>query len=125
MSDEVNFIQIHKRLRLNKRAGSDNWHARLTLPNGKRLTKTTKTDVLETSKKAALRLYSKVAARIQNKLDSVATVHNLNRAFNALLDELGLKVGAHDTRRTQYSRPFDNRTETIVRHYSKYTAAQC
>ena len=37
MSYGVNSIQIHKKLRLDKRAGSDNWYARLTLPNGKRL----------------------------------------------------------------------------------------
>ena len=37
MSYGVNSIQIHKKLRLDKRAGSDNWYARLTLPSGKRL----------------------------------------------------------------------------------------
>ena len=41
MSYGVNSIQIHKKLRLDKRAGSDNWYARLTLPSGKRLIKTT------------------------------------------------------------------------------------
>ena len=46
MSYGVNSIQIHKKLRLDKRAGSDNWYARLTLPSGKRLIKTTKTDCL-------------------------------------------------------------------------------
>ena len=30
MSYGVNSIQIHKKLRLDKRAGSDNWYARLT-----------------------------------------------------------------------------------------------
>ena len=40
MSYGVNSIQIHKKLRLDKRAGSDNWYARLTLPSGKRLIKT-------------------------------------------------------------------------------------
>ena len=49
MSYGVEAIQIHKKLRLDKRAGSDNWYARLTLPNGKRLVKTTKTENLETS----------------------------------------------------------------------------
>lgn len=44
MSYGVKSVQIHKRLRLDKRASSDNWYARLTLPNGKRLIKTTKTD---------------------------------------------------------------------------------
>ena len=47
MSYGVNSIQIHKKLRLDKRAGSDNWYARLTLPNGKRLVKTTKTEDIE------------------------------------------------------------------------------
>ena len=47
MSYGVNSIKIHKKLRLDIRAGSDNWYARLTLPGGKRLIKTTKTDDLE------------------------------------------------------------------------------
>jgi len=45
------------KLRLDKRAGSDNRYRRLTLPNGKRLVKTTKTEELESAKEAALRLY--------------------------------------------------------------------
>jgi len=64
----VESIQVHKKLRLDKRAGSDNWYARLTLPNGKRLVKSTKTLDLETAREAALRLYYEVDARIQNKL---------------------------------------------------------
>jgi len=68
MSYGVNSIQIHKKLRLDKRAGSENWYARLTLPNGKRLIKTTKTDDLEIAKEVARRLYYEVDARIQNKL---------------------------------------------------------
>ena len=68
MSFGVESIQIHKKLRLDKRAGSDNWYARLTLPTGKRLVKSTKTLDLETAREAALRLYYEVAARIQNKL---------------------------------------------------------
>jgi integrase len=68
MSYGVESIRIHKKLRLDKRAGSDNWYARLTLPNGKRLVKTTKTEDIETAKEVALRLYYEVDARIQNKL---------------------------------------------------------
>ena len=68
MSYGVNSIQIHKKLRLDKRAGSDNWYARLTLPNGKRLVKTTKNEDIEGAKEVALRLYYEVDARIQNKL---------------------------------------------------------
>lgn len=185
MSYGVESIQIHKKLRLDKRAGSDNWYARLTLPNGKRLVKTTKTLDLETAREAALRLYYEVDARIQNKRTAIArdgvvdflwrqaqlnsriravdfdeliaaksdervfitrlsapvTVHNLNRAFNALLDELDLKTGADGRTRTLYSwrhfyvtqdlergvsthalsRQLGNSTEMIDRHYSKYS----
>ena len=74
MSYGVESIQIHKKLRLDKRAGSDNWYARLTLPTGKRLVKSTKTLDLETAREAALRLYYEVDARIQNKLP--ATTRN-------------------------------------------------
>ena len=68
MSYVVESIRIHKRLRLDKRAGSDNWYARLTLPTGKRLVKSTKTLDLETAREAALRFYYETDARIQNKL---------------------------------------------------------
>ena len=68
MSHGVESIRIHKKLRLDKRAGSDNWYARLTLSNGKRLIKSTKTLDLETAQEAALRLYYETEARIQNKL---------------------------------------------------------
>ena len=71
MSYGVESIQIHKKLRLDKRAGSDNWYARLTLPTGKRLVKSTKTLDLETAREAALRLYYEVDARIQNKLPAI------------------------------------------------------
>jgi hypothetical protein len=36
-------------------------------------------------------------------LSATVTVHNLNRAFNALLDELDLKTGADGRQRTLYS----------------------
>ena len=56
----MNSIQIHKKLRLDKRAGSDNWYARLTLPNDKRLIKTTKTEDAETPKEVASILVMKL-----------------------------------------------------------------
>lgn len=68
MSYGVESIQVHKKLRLDKRKNSDSWYARLTLPNGKRVVKSTKTDNLEAAKEVALRLYYEVDARIQNKL---------------------------------------------------------
>jgi len=75
------------------------------------------------------------------RLGAVATVPNLNRAFNALLDELDLKMGADGRTRTLYSwrhfyatqdlergvsthalsRQLGNSTEMIDRHYSKYS----
>ncbi|MDB3912829.1 hypothetical protein N9381_13855, partial [Paracoccaceae bacterium] len=36
------------------------------------------------------------------RLSATVTVHNLNRAFNALLDELDLKTGADGRTRTLY-----------------------
>ena len=75
------------------------------------------------------------------RLSATVTVHNLNRAFNALLDELDLKTGADGRTRTLYSwrhfyatqdlqrgasthalcRQLGNSTEMIDRHYSKYS----
>lgn len=98
----------------------------------------------------ALRDKRKVDALIAAKLDeplfttrlgSVAKVPNLNRAFNALLDELDLKTGADGRTKTLYSwrhfyatqdlergvnthalsRQLGKSTEMIDRHYSKYS----
>ena len=75
------------------------------------------------------------------RLGETVTVHNLNRAFNALLDALDLKTGADGRTRTLYSfrhfyatlnlergvtthalsRQLGNSTEMIDRHYSKYS----
>ena len=75
------------------------------------------------------------------RLGATVTVHNLHRAFNALLDELDLKTGADGRTRTLYSwrhfyatqdlergvsthalsRQLGNSTQMIDRHYSKYS----
>ena len=68
MSYGVESIQVHKKLRLDKRNNSDSWYARLTLPNGKRVVKSTKTDNLEEAREIALQLYYDTQARIKNKL---------------------------------------------------------
>ena len=68
MSYGVESVQIHKKLRLDKRKGSNNWYARLTLPNGKRTVKTTGTDNLEEAKEVALEMYYDVQARLKNQL---------------------------------------------------------
>jgi integrase len=95
MSYGVSSIQIHKKLRLDKRAGSDNWYARLTLPGGKRLIKTTKTDDLETAREAALRLYYETDVHIQNKLPATTCKfadvarHAINRMQSELREGIG------------------------------------
>lgn len=68
MSYGVKSITVHKKLRLDKRRGSDNWYARLSLDNGKRIVKSTKTDNFEEAKERALELYFETSARIKNKL---------------------------------------------------------
>ena len=91
----VESIRIHKKLRLDKRAGSDNWYARLTLPNGKRLVKSTKTEDLESAKEVALRLYYEVDASIQNKLPATTrkfadvAKHAMNRIQSELREGVG------------------------------------
>jgi integrase len=63
------------------------------------------------------------------RLSATVTVHNLNRAFNELLDELGLKTGADGRTRTLYSWRHFYATQDlergvptkIDRHYSKYS----
>ncbi|MBD3756267.1 MAG: tyrosine-type recombinase/integrase, partial [Gammaproteobacteria bacterium] len=75
------------------------------------------------------------------RLGKVATIYNLNRAFNSLLDELGLKVGADGKERTLYSwrhyyatqdlkrgvsahvlsKQMGNSTNMLDKHYSKYS----
>ena len=68
MSAGAQTIQVHKKLRLDKRKNSSNWYARLTLPNGKRQVKSTGTDNLDEAREVALQLYYEVQARIKNKL---------------------------------------------------------
>ena len=68
MSYGVKTITVHKKLRLDKRRGSDNWYVRLTLDNGKRIVKSTKTDNLEDAKERALTLYADTQARVRNNL---------------------------------------------------------
>ena len=98
MSYGVESIQVHKKLRLDKRAGSDNWYARLTLPTGKRLVKSTKTLDVETAKEAALRLYYEVDARIQNKLPATTrkfgdvAKHAINRMETEIREGVGKRA---------------------------------
>jgi hypothetical protein len=75
------------------------------------------------------------------RLGAVANIFNLNRAFNGLLDEMGLKLGADGKTRTLYSlrhyyatqdlkrgmsthalsKQMGNSTAMLDKHYSKYS----
>lgn len=68
MSYGVQTINVHKKLKLDKRHGSENWYARLTLDNGKRIVRSTKTDDLDEATERALELMFETRARIKNKL---------------------------------------------------------
>ena len=68
MSYGTKTIDVHKKLKLDKRANSENWYVRLTLDNGKRIVKSTKTDDLEEARECALEMYYETQARIKNNL---------------------------------------------------------
>lgn len=68
MSYGVSSVTINKRLKLDKRRGSDNWYARMTLSNGTRRVFSTKTEDLERAKEFALREFFATDERIKQKL---------------------------------------------------------
>ncbi|MGJ8623944.1 MAG: hypothetical protein ACSHW1_14380 [Yoonia sp.] len=68
MSYGVTTKIVHKKLRLDKRANSDNWYARMTPASGKRIVRSTRTDGFEVAKERAVKLYYKTNARIENGL---------------------------------------------------------
>jgi hypothetical protein len=88
-------VQVHKNLRLDKRRGSSNWYARLTLPNGKREVKSTGTENLEDAKEAALKLYYEVNARLQNQLPASTRKfkHVAEHTIQRMQDDLDAGVG--------------------------------
>lgn len=95
MSYGVNSIPIHKKLRLDKRKGSTNWYARITMPNGKRDVKSTGTDKLEEAKEIALRLYYETQARLTNNLPASTRKfkHVADFAAKRMQDELDAGTG--------------------------------
>ncbi|MEM6371901.1 MAG: hypothetical protein AAF727_03855 [Pseudomonadota bacterium] len=58
------------------------------------------------------------------RLGDVATIHNLNRAFNALLDDLGLKIGTDEKPRTLYSLRHFYATRELQRGVSAHALAK-
>ena len=90
MSYGVETISVHKKLKLDKRQGSENWYARLTLDNGKRIIKSTKTDDLDAATERALELYYETQARIKNKLPAQTRKfkHVAEHAIKRMQDEL-------------------------------------
>lgn len=68
MSYGITTVNVHKKLKLDKRQGNENWYARLTLDNGKRIVKSTKSDNLDEAVERAWELLYETQARIKNKL---------------------------------------------------------
>lgn len=95
MSYGTSTIQVHKNLRLDKRKGSNNWYARLTLQNGQRQVKSTGTDDLEKAKEVALELYYDVQARLKNQLPANTRKfkHVAGFAVKRMQDDLAADTG--------------------------------
>ena len=68
VSTGVQAVPIHKRLVLDKRENSDNWYARLSLPDGSNIRRSTKTADIEVAKEIARKINYETEARIENKL---------------------------------------------------------
>ena len=81
---------MNKKLKLDKRQGSENWYARLTLDNGKRIVRSMKTDDLEEARERALELMYETRARIKNKLPAQTRKfkHVAEFAIKRMRDEL-------------------------------------
>ncbi|WP_139834130.1 tyrosine-type recombinase/integrase [Marivita cryptomonadis] len=95
MSYGAKTVQVHKKLRLDKRKGSNNWYARITLPNSKRDVKSTGTDDVEEAKEIALELYYETQARLKNKLPANTRKfkHVAEFAIKRMQDELDAGTG--------------------------------
>ncbi|MGR3661334.1 MAG: tyrosine-type recombinase/integrase [Paracoccaceae bacterium] len=90
MSYGVETIIVHKKVRLDKRQGSENWYARLTLDNGKRIVKSTGTDDLDDARVTAMKLYFETEARVANNLPASTRKfkHVAEYAIKHMQDEL-------------------------------------
>lgn len=90
MSYGIETVTVNKKLKLDKRANSSNWYARLTLDNGKRIVRSTKTDDLEQAQERALKLYYETQARIANQFPAQTRKfkHVAEHAIKRMQDEL-------------------------------------
>lgn len=68
MSYGIETVTVNKKVKLDRRANSANWYARLTLDDGKRVVLSTKTDDIELATERAWQLYHETKARIANQL---------------------------------------------------------
>lgn len=95
MSYGVQTVNVHKKLKLDKRQGSENWYARLTLDNGKRIVRSTKTDDLDDAKVFAWQLLAETQARVNNKLPAQTRKfkHVAEYAIKRMQDDLDAGVG--------------------------------
>jgi integrase len=94
MSCGIPTVDVNKKLKLDKRKGSENWYARLTLNNGKRIVRSTKTDDLEEAKVRAWRLLSETQARIDNNLPAQTRKFNHVAEFAIKRMQNDLDAGA-------------------------------
>ena len=90
MSYGIETVNVNKKLKLDKRANSENWYARLTLDDGKRVVLSTRTDDLEQAQERALKLYYETQARIANQLPAQTRKfkHVAEHAIKRMQDEL-------------------------------------
>jgi integrase len=101
MSYGTRTVFVHKKLKLDKRRGSDNWYVRMTLDNGKRVVKSTKTEDLSLATERAWELFHDTRARVRNNLPAQTrkfkhvAVHAIRR-MQAELDEGGGKQAYKD-----------------------------
>ena len=95
MSYGVQTVHVHKKLKLDKRQGSENWYARLTLDNGKRVVRSTNTDNLEDAKVYAWALLMETQARIANNLPAQTRKfkHVAEFAIKRMQDDLDAGAG--------------------------------
>jgi integrase len=95
MSYGIQTVNVHKKLKLDKRQGSENWYARLTLDNGKRIVRSTKTDDLEEAKVRAWKLLMETQARIDNNLPAQTRKfkHVAEFAIKRMQDDLDASAG--------------------------------
>ncbi len=116
MSYGITTKTVHKKLRLDKRASSDNWYARMTLESGKRIVRSTRTDDFEVAKERAIKLYYETNARIENGLPAQTRKFKHVADYAIFRMQKGLDAG-HG--KTAYSDYISALTRWLVPYFEK------